>query len=124
MALGTGLGVGVITNGELVRGGRKLHPEIGHFIVNASDRTLRCACGNFGCAESYLSGSNFSNRFKKIYSVNKPMDAKIISAMARQGNRKAKQAFSEYAEIFAATIHNYVVAYYPEIVIITGSFAG
>lgn len=35
MTLGTGLGVGVIANGDLVRSGRGLHPEVGHVYLRA-----------------------------------------------------------------------------------------
>lgn len=65
LTLGTGLGTGIICNGSLVRSGRNLHPEAGHIILNYDDKTAPCGCGNFGCAESYLSGRNFELRFRK-----------------------------------------------------------
>ncbi|MGZ3709324.1 MAG: ROK family protein, partial [Bdellovibrionota bacterium] len=56
LTLGTGLGTGMILNGELVRAGRGLHPEAGHLILKDGDETAPCGCGNLGCAEGYLSG--------------------------------------------------------------------
>ncbi len=55
LTLGTGLGTGVIANGELLRAGRFLHPEAGHAIIGFADASAPCGCGNFGCAEAYPS---------------------------------------------------------------------
>ena len=122
LTLGTGLGTGIIANGELVRAGRHLHPEDGHFILRAGDKTALCGCGNYGCAEAFLSGGGFGRRARLLLK-DKTLDAKIVAERARAGNAKAKALFREYAELMAVAIHNYVMAYAPEIVVFTGSFA-
>lgn len=122
LTLGTGLGGGVICNGELVRSGRSLHPETGHIILNASDSTAICGCGNIGCAEAYLSGRNFERRARLLL-ADKKITAREIAEMARKGHKKAVSAFTEYSHWLSIAIHNYVVLYSPEIVILTGSFA-
>jgi glucokinase len=60
VTLGTGVGVGVICNGELVRSGRGLHPEFSHVFLNPGSADAPCGCGNSGCMEAYLSGPGFS----------------------------------------------------------------
>ena len=122
LTLGTGLGTGIIANGELVRAGRHLHPEDGHFIIRAGDTTALCGCGNYGCAEAFLSGGGFGRRASLLLKE-KNLDAKAVVDRARAGNAKAKALFREYSELMAVAIHNYVVAYAPEIVVFTGSFA-
>lgn len=122
LTLGTGLGVGVICNGELVRAGRYLHPEGGHLVVNYQDQSAPCGCGNLGCAEAYLSGRNFSRRARSRF-ANPTLTAKDIADLARKRDPRALAAFEEYAQIMAVTIHNYAVIYSPEIVVFTGSFA-
>lgn len=122
LTLGTGLGTGVICNGELVRAGRGLHPEGGHLILKADDRTALCGCGNLGCAEAYLSGGGFSRRARAA--LGEPLvTAKELCERARAGNSAALALFDEYATMLAIAIHNYVVIYAPEIVVLTGSFA-
>ncbi len=122
LTLGTGLGTGVIANGKLVRAGRHMHTEAGHVILNYQDMSAPCGCGNFGCAEAYLSGRNFALRYQKK-TRNSKITAPQIADLARRGDRAALQAFEEYAETMAVAIASYVVLYAPEIVVLTGSFA-
>lgn len=122
LTLGTGLGTGMIVNGELVRAGRELHPEAGHLILRAGDRSAPCGCGNLGCAEAFLSGRNFSRR-ARVRFADPELSAKDIAELARRGDPRALEAFEEYAELMAVAIHNYAVIYAPEIVVFTGSFA-
>jgi glucokinase len=122
LTLGTGLGTGFITNGQLVRGGRYMHTEAGHILLNPNDKTAPCGCGNYGCSEAYLSGKAFTHRARKILK-NGQIDAVQIAARARGGDQKAKKLFDEYAEHLAVTLHNLIVVFYPEQVVLTGSFA-
>jgi len=55
ITLGTGIGGGLIANGELIRGRNGFGGEVGHMIVEA--RGIRCNCGKQGCWERYASGS-------------------------------------------------------------------
>ncbi|MDR3606889.1 MAG: ROK family protein [Oligoflexia bacterium] len=122
LTLGTGLGTGIIANGELVRSGRCLHPEAGHIIIRAGDRSALCGCGNYGCAEAYLSGRNFARR--NAPKLGRPeLTGKEITALARKRDRQALAAFDEYAEMMAAAVYSYTVIYCPEIIVFTGSFA-
>jgi glucokinase len=122
LTLGTGLGTGIICNGNLVRSGRNLHPEAGHLIIRANDSSAPCGCGNLGCAEAFLSGRNFSRRARQRF-ANPNMTAVDIADFARKHDPRALAAFDEYADLMANAIHNYVRIYSPEIVIFTGSFA-
>lgn len=122
LTLGTGLGTGAICNDELVRSGRFQHPEGGHVIVNVNDASAPCGCGNYGCAEAYLSGRNFTHRARKRLG-NEQIDAVQVAARARSGEKAALELFEEYSEILATLLHNFAVIYSPEIVVFTGSFA-
>jgi glucokinase len=55
LTVGTGIGAGVVLNGQLQRGHSGLGGEIGHIMV-AHDGS-RCGCGNIGCLEAMASGS-------------------------------------------------------------------
>lgn len=122
LTLGTGLGIGVIADGRLVRGGRGLHPEGGHLLLRPGDKSALCGCGNFGCAEAFLSGKNFSARCAQ--KLHRPgLTGEELSQLAREKDPKALALFEEYAELLAEYLHNIVVLYYPEKVVLTGSFA-
>ncbi len=55
LTIGTGVGGGVVIDGELVRGGFGMGGEVGHIAMVPGG--VRCGCGNLGCLESYGSGS-------------------------------------------------------------------
>lgn len=122
LTLGTGLGTGIICNGELVRSGRFMHTEAGHLILKAGDTSAPCGCGNFGCAEAYLAGRTFAHRARKVLK-NDLIDAPQVAQRARSGDKDAIALFDEYAEMMAIALHNYAVIYSPEVVVLTGSFA-
>jgi glucokinase len=58
VTLGTGIGGGVVADGQLVRGRSGFAGEIGHMVVEA--RGAACACGGFGCWERYASGGGLA----------------------------------------------------------------
>jgi glucokinase len=122
LTLGTGLGTGVIANGELVRAGRNQHTEAGHIIIRQGDSSAPCGCGNLGCSEAFLSGRSFTRR-NRVRFARPELTAQDIAEFARKMDPRALAAFEEYAELMAIALHNYCVIYCPEIVVFTGSFA-
>jgi glucokinase len=54
LTIGTGVGGGVVIDGELLRGGFGMGAEVGH--VRMVPNGILCGCGNHGCLESYGSG--------------------------------------------------------------------
>jgi glucokinase len=122
MTLGTGIGVGVIAEGKLVRAGRGLHPEGGHLTLRALDETAPCGCGNYGCIEAYLSGKNFTQRVQKQLG-DPSLTAERVADYARARDARFMPAFAEYSSLLAAALHSYVRIYAPELIVFTGSFA-
>lgn len=122
LTLGTGLGTGIIVNGELVRARDQLHPEAGHTIIHQGDQSAPCGCGNLGCAEAYLSGRSFTRRNRTRF-ANPDLTAIDIANLARKRDPRALAAFEEYAVYMAVALHNYAVMYAPQVVALSGSFA-
>jgi glucokinase len=54
LTLGTGIGGGIVLNGEIHHGVSDVAGEIGHMTIDSTGR--RCNCGNYGCLEAYASG--------------------------------------------------------------------
>ena len=61
--VGTGIGGGIILNGELFHGASKTAGEIGHIIVKAGGP--KCGCGNRGCLEALASRTAMTKTFQK-----------------------------------------------------------
>ncbi|MFS8639035.1 MAG: ROK family protein, partial [Gemmatimonadota bacterium] len=54
LTLGTGIGGGIVLNGEIFHGVSDAAGEIGHMTIDSTGR--KCKCGNYGCLEAYASG--------------------------------------------------------------------
>ena len=65
VTLGTGVGGGIVVEGNLLHGAHGSGAEIGHLCVNPQE-TLRCNCGNYGCVEQYCSATGIV-RLAKLY---------------------------------------------------------
>ncbi len=54
LTLGTGIGGGIVLDGEIFHGCSDVAGELGHMTIESSGR--KCKCGNYGCLEAYASG--------------------------------------------------------------------
>jgi glucokinase len=123
LTLGTGLGVGVFANGALVRAGRGLHPEGGHLALNAWSKHHRCACGARGCAESYLAGSHFAREVGKAIGLPRLTGEDLVN-MAVNKDPRVQEWMKTYARRLAQAIRMFSMIYAPEVIVLTGGFAG
>lgn len=106
--VGTGIGGGIILNGELFRGHFGIGAEFGHYRVLPGGRL--CGCGQHGCLEQYASG-NALTRLAKATAAEDPERAQVLLALgdgtaegivgahiteaARKGDPVALEAFAE-----------------------------
>ncbi len=132
ITLGTGLGSGIIANGNLVLGHDGFAGELGHVTVNPDGRY--CACGRRGCLETYASATGIKRTVYKLLAdrINDsvlrsvPFDrltAKNITEAALQGDVVAKEAFEYTGEILGAALANSVAHTSPEAIFLFGGLA-
>ncbi len=79
LTIGTGVGGGVVIDGELVRGGFGMGGEVGH--IQMVPDGVKCGCGNLGCLESYGSGSALV-RMTRERAVESPDAASTVVELA------------------------------------------
>ena len=65
VTLGTGVGGGIVVEGNLLHGAHGSGAEIGHLCINPQE-TVPCNCGNYGCVEQYCSATGIV-RLAKLY---------------------------------------------------------
>ena len=65
LTLGTGVGAGIIVNGELVYGHDGFAGELGHICIDRSEDARQCGCGLRGCLETYCSATE--NFFRRLH---------------------------------------------------------
>ena len=114
ITIGTGIGGGLIVNGQLFRGGRGNGTEPGHMVLRNGGRL--CTCGVSGCAETYCSATRLGTDGA---SFDKPTAKEVIEA-ARQGNTDALILFQAYIDDFGSYIASIVNLLDPERIAIGG----
>ena len=130
LAIGTGVGAGLILDGTLVRGHQSAAGEIGHLSVSL--RGPRCACGGTGCLGTYLAGGFAAERVRdrlaaypdSVFAGSGGDDGRVtteaIYAAATAGDPLARGLVDEACEALAMGIGALVTLLNPEVIVITG----
>mgnify|MGYP002624960228 CR=1 FL=1 len=118
ITIGTGIGGGLILNGELFRGGRGNGTEPGHMVLHNGGR--QCTCGIEGCAETYCSAT----RLAKDGGAFGCTSAKGTIHAAKAGNAEAKELFDCYVDDLGSYIVSIVNLLDPERIAIGGGVCG
>ena len=126
VSVSDGVGVGVVVNGEVLRGRHNTAGEFGH--VPLSIDGPRCSCGATGCWEAYVSNlATLSRYFGQDLSEPKPRDAEAATftvedliARARAGDAKALAAVNSTARYLGLGLASLVNALDPARIYIGG----
>lgn len=134
ISFGTGIGAGIVANGEIVRGARHFAGEIGHLIVDP-DGPL-CACGRHGCWEVFASGGaltrlvrdaatsgRWSPSGELIKRAPESLDGEDIVQATRDGDAMAATIIQEFSRAVSLGLTNVVELLDPERIVIAGGLA-
>ena len=127
--LGTGLGSGIVANGEVVYGHDGYAGEIGHALVNVFGR--KCGCGRKGCLETYVSATGIVRTVYKLladYTEESELrnisygnlTAKMITEAALRNDKIAVRAFEYTGRILGMKLADTVVHFSPEAIFLFG----
>lgn len=100
IGLGTGVGGGLIYNGQVFPGQHGMAMEVGHIIVEPDGRL--CGCGNYGCLEQYASASAVSKSYQ--LATQRVMAAHEIASLAMAGEVEAKRAYEIAGDAIAQVV--------------------
>ena len=122
LIIGTGVGCGILVNGEILHGWRGTAGEFGHMIVDPNGPL--CNCGGHGCLESLVSGPAIAARAAQVMSHSKmprdDMDSRFVFAAARQGDEQARQVVAETVNYLSIGITNLIHLLNPQVITIGG----
>lgn len=118
VTIGTGIGGGLILNGELFRGGRGNGTEPGHMVLCNGGR--HCTCGIDGCAETYCSATRLAVDGKPFGCEN----AKDLIEKAKSGQKEAVDVFESYIDDLGSYLASIVNLLDPEKIAIGGGVCG
>ena len=133
-ALGTGIGGGLVVNGQLILGRTGVAGELGHMIVQPHGN--RCNCGAHGCLETYASGPAIRSMALKAvahggttilgemvdYDLNK-ITPKTVSDAALHGDEMAQEIYQTAGYYLGIAVANAITILEPDMVIIAGGVA-
>lgn len=132
ITLGTGLGSGLVSNGELINGKHGIAGELGHTSVNPAGRY--CNCGKRGCLETYVSATGIKRTVYKLLADHlEPSELReisfdnlsttMITEAAMRGDIVARAAFEYTGRILGMKLAETVAHTDPEAIFMLGGLA-
>ena len=128
LTLGTGVGGGIIINGEIAPSHRGVGGELGHITVNP-DEEATCNCGNHGCLEQYASATGVVRIAKKLLAASKEesslrtletVTAKDVFDAAKAGDHLAVEGVEVLGKYLGLVVANVALTVDPDVFVIGG----
>lgn len=120
LALGTGLGSGRVSGGQLYRGYHDLGIGYGHMIIEAQGRY--CNCGQQGCLESYVSGTGIVKTYR-LKGGELSVASPEIFARATSGEQRAQETLDFTWEMLAVAVVNIFNTLAPQAILLGGGIS-
>ena len=134
ITLGTGLGSGIVCNGEMVYGHDGFAGEYGHIAVDSRETGRQCGCGRKGCLEAYVSATGIKRTAfelmatmtcdSELRSVSyDKFEAKMLSDAAAKNDPIALEAFERTGKVLGLALADLTATTSPEAIILFGGLA-
>ena len=133
ITLGTGVGSGIVVNGQLVYGHDGFAGELGHVIVKPSNGRM-CGCGRTGCLETYCSATGVARTAREFLEIRtdpsrlrdlpiEEITSKDVYDAAIAGDKLAREIFQYTGEIMGRAFANFVAFSSPEAIVLFGGLS-
>ena len=130
LTLGTGVGSGIVVNGQLVYGSDGFAGELGHVIMRR-ENGRSCGCGRTGCLEAYCSATGVARTAREFLSTSdtpsllrdlKPEDITSldVSVAASKGDELAKHVYEFTGEMLGEACADFAAFSSPEAFVFFG----
>ncbi len=117
--LGSGVGGGIILNGQVFEGGIMGGSEVGHQVIRVNGRL--CTCGRKGCLEAYTSVPSLLRAAKQRTS--REMDLAEVFDLFRQGDIDMQEVVEQYEQMLGAGLINIVNMFRPQLILLGGTMS-
>lgn len=131
ITLGTGVGSGIVINGEVVYGHDGFAGELGHTTaVRANGRT--CGCGRTGCLEAYASATGVARTAREWLELSdepsllrglETIASKDVYEAAKEGDKLALKVFEYTGKILGRSLADFIAFSAPEAIVLFGGLA-
>jgi len=131
ITLGTGVGSGIVVNGQMLYGHDGFAGELGHVCVDRSPEARVCGCGRKGCLEAYCSATGVARTAREILSMtnedsllrelpSEQITSKDVYDAAIKGDKIAIEIFRRTGEILGRSIADFIAFSSPEAIVLFG----
>ncbi len=132
ITLGTGVGSGIVINGQLVYGHDGFAGELGHVVVNREGRA--CGCGRKGCLETYCSATGVARTAREFLAARtepsllreipaEEIVSKDVYDAAVQGDKLALDIFEYTGTILGQALADFIAFSSPEAIVLFGGLS-
>lgn len=133
ITLGTGVGSGIVVNGQMVYGHDGFAGELGHVIMRRNNGRM-CGCGRTGCLEAYCSATGVARTAREFLEIRKEdsklraldiasITSKDVYDAAVAGDQLAKEIFDYTGNILGEALADFTAFSAPEAFVIFGGLA-
>jgi glucokinase len=132
ITIGTGIGAGIIINGQMWRGTTGFAGEFGHTTINVDG--IECVCGNIGCLETVASGPNIVRRMQQrlyrdrtssltrlLIPRDREMSHEDIVQAALSGDELSQVVFERTGQYLGIALSGLINLLNPELIVFGGS---
>lgn len=127
VTIGTGIGGGIVIDGNVLTGSGGAGGEIGHIVVDYNSNR-KCNCGRYGCLETYASATGIVYTVKELLERdNKPsvlrkmeITAKSVFDAAEENDETALEAVDIFGKYLGRALANIAVTVDPEVIVLAG----
>ncbi len=133
ITLGTGVGSGIVANGQLIYGHDGFAGELGHVTVKPNNGRM-CGCGRTGCLEAYCSATGVARTAREFLETRtdpsrlrdipiEDITSKDVYDAAVLGDKLAKEIFQYTGDIMGLAFCNFIAFSSPEAIVLFGGLA-
>jgi glucokinase len=135
LTIGTGVGGGVIIDGELYRGSNGAASEPGHIVIDFDGPPCQGNCPNHGCLETFASGTALAREGReaaeqepdsalgRVLAQGERIDGKAVTDAANEGDRVAIAVVEEAGRRLGSGLTSLANIFEPEVIVIGGGVA-
>ena len=125
MILGTGVGGGIVVNGQVIEGANAIAGEWGHNALPWPEAGEwpgpRCYCGRSGCIETFLSGPGLARDHREA--MREDVTPEAIVARATAGDRHCEATLARYEARLARALAHVINILDPEVIVLGGGLS-
>lgn len=131
ITLGTGVGSGIVVDGKIVYGSDGFAGELGHFVVDHTEKGRQCGCGRKGCLETYCSATGVARTAREVLASSdapsplRELEPNSITSFdvfqaAEKGDELAVKIFEETGKLLGRTCADFATFNTPEAFVFFG----